>query len=318
MNQSRRRIGVYVSGLLSLIVLLAPSGQARAVLLTASFDDPSFPTGDLNAQVKISDTTIALTTAAYATSTTYGNRGLLDADKELYNYGGGGYGAGNAYSGGDKAVINSFLTYDDVVVSAVIGLTTAGTYYGAEAAGVCAGVAAAGGSGYLLYLADAWWNGNGYFVNSSNTGGLLQLVLTRKDAGMNTPLHGATLFDTATLMTTGADAYSDVANFIRLTVSGNEVTGEVWLNQTDDAGTPDATVSFTDPNVLSGHVGAYVAIGHYGSNVPGYNNNYGVAAVDDFQAVELTAAPEPTTLAFLAIGGAALAARRVRRHRTEN
>ncbi len=297
---------------LAMLICLTPVNAAMAVDIGANFDGWN----DLNAYVDVSDTSIGTAITNAATGTDDIDRGLPDGDNELYNYGGGG--AGDGYSGGDQALINSFLTYSNVVVSANVGLVSYDIYYGSEGAGVVAGMASGGGSGYLLYLADSWYHGDGYFVDSNDSGGLLQLVLTRKEASMNTPLNGATLYDTHDITTTDAGDYGDQPHHLKLTIDGTSVTGEVWLNQTDDTGDADATVSFVDNDPLSGHVGVYLAIGHYGSNPgnlgthKGYRENYGVAAVDDFYAAELVPAPEPATLGLMALGAAGLLAARRR------
>jgi len=295
--------------------LLSWAPAQAGVGISADFNDGTY--GDLDTLVNVSDTSIntTVTWGASADNVPGGtdpDYGLPDTDNEFYNSGGGGAGLG--YSGGDQALIDTDNTFSDVVATGVVGLTTVDTRYGSEGAGLVAGMAAGGGSGYLLYLADSWYNGDGYFVDSPNQGGLLQLILTRKEAANSTPLNGATLYDTNTITETDAANYSDQPQFLRLTVAGTTVTGEVWLNQADDTGAADATVSFTDPSVLSGHVGVYLAIGHYGSSPPNYRTNYGVAAVDDFQVIVSDEAPipEPAGLGLLGPGVLGLMRRRRR------
>ena len=298
------RIAASTVVLFGWLLLLGAAGVATAAI-TANFDDGTY--GDLDVLVDVSDTSVGTTLAALATHASYGDHGLVDADLELYNKGGGG--SGGVYYGGDKALIDTDEAFTDVVVTGVVGMTATSSY-GAAGAGLAAGMAAAGDSGYLLYLAS-WWNkGEGYFVQDAagTTGPAsseMQLILTRKDAAMNTPLNGVALSDVATVPKT-----HDVPHFLRLTVSGNTVTGEVWLNQESAVGAADATVTFTDASVLGGHVGAYLAIGYYGCNTPAYGNNYGLAAVDDFQA---DAIPEPATMGLLGLGCAGLAVIRRRR-----
>ncbi len=264
-------------------LLLAPAAPAA---LVANFDDGTM--GDLDSLVNISSRSL---TAAVRTDI----HGLPDADNELYI----GYGYGSP--GQDKAAITTGQAFTDVAASAVVGLF--GTGYSGGGGGLAAGVPASGGSGYLLYLANCWSDGGGVFWDDSLTSSSsdFELVLVRMAAGSSYPLDPGNLVSAVKL--TGF--VQDAPNFLRLTVAGNQVTGEAWLGQATPAGAASATVGFSDPSPLSGYAGVYLACRNAQSP---YSTNWGEVAVDDFAAD----VPEPASLLLLTVGTISLVGRRRR------
>lgn len=265
---------------LSVAVLLVSTlicGSAGAVV-TANFDDGTW--GDLDAAVNVSSRTLTVKVDNYT-------QALPDPDKELY--------INSAYGspGQDKAVIDNQTSFTDIVASAVVGLYNIG--YGGCGGGVVAGMPAAGGSGYLLYICNTWDGGSGNFWDSTANGGTStgnwQFVLARKEAGSSYPHSAGNVFQAVKL--TGFAP--DTANFLRLTVSGNEIKGELWQGQGSPAGAATQTLSFNDAAPLSGFTGAYLG----GRNAQFATGGWGEAAVDDFVAV----VPEPASLALLVLGG---------------
>jgi hypothetical protein len=266
------KIGMLVWVASLMLCMTAVPGLAA---VTANFDDGTW--GDLDAAVNVSSRALTVKVDNYT-------HALPDADKELYiSY---AYGS----PGQDKAVIDNQTLFTDIVASTVVGLY--GTGYQGCAGGLAAGMPASGGSGYLLYISSTWDGGAGNFWDSTVNGGTnssnWQFVLARKEAGSAYPHSAGNVFQALKL--TGFT--QDVPNFLRLTVNGNQVTGDLWMGQTAATGSPTASLSFTDATPLSGYTGAYLA---------GRNGQFGwgEAAVDDFVAV----VPEPMTLALLAIGG---------------
>ncbi len=159
----------------------------------------------------------------------------------------------NAYGspGQDKAAIDTYQNFDDVVVSGVVSLY--GTGYNAAGGGVVAGMPAAGGSGYLLYLTQTWEGGDAAWWDSS-VGGLWQLVLVKMQLGSAYPLSSGNAYQAVAV-----PLVQDASNFVQLSVNGNTITGQVWLGQTSPTGSPTATVSLTDGTPLSGYAGVYLA-----------------------------------------------------------
>ncbi len=259
------------------------SGSASAAMVVADFDDGTW--GDLDVAVNVSSRSLTVTVGN-------SSQALPDADNELYiNY---SYGS----PGQDKAVIDNEMSFTDVVASGVVGLYGEG--YNGAGGGLAAGMAGSGGSGYLLYICNTWSNGSGAWWDQAINGGTstsgFQFVLVRKDAGTSYPLSAGNAFEAAKL--TGFA--QDTPNFLRLTVQGSQVTGELWAGQSSPVGSPTATLSLTDSAPLSGHVGAYLAARNARYDA------WGRAAVDDFVAV----VPEPASLALLALGGVLIRRRR--------
>jgi hypothetical protein len=259
----------------SVVLWLAGNASAPAASIDVNFDDGT--TGALNAQVNVSSR--PLTTA-------------VTSDVHAPPVSGQAWYALSAYGspGQDKAVIDTAQSFSSVVVSDVV--TLYGTGYSGGGGGVVAGMPAAGGSGYLLYLAQTWSNGGGAWWDST-VGGTWQLVLVKMLAGSATPLAAGDVYQAVQV----AGVTQGLPDFVQLSVNGNAITGQVWVGQTSVAGAQTATVSLTDASPLSGYAGAFLA----GRNLQcPYTTNYGVASVDNFTAA---VAPEPATLALLALGG---------------
>jgi hypothetical protein len=260
----------------ALFLLGIPSVQAAVV--SVNFDDGT--TGALNAPVNVSSRNLT-------TTVTLDTHGLPGADKKLFiSY---GYGS----PGQDKAVIDTNQSFTNVVVSAVVG--TYGTGYAGGGGGVVAGMPAAGGAGYLLYLTNQWSGGGGAYWDSSlgSSDQNWQLILVRKAAGTATPLAAGSVYTSAQLL----GVVADTPNFLRLTLNGNLVSGEVWLGQSSPVGAATTTIGVSDSSPLSGYAGVYLA----GRNQKSpYAATWGQTAIDDFTADMV---PEPATLALLALGG---------------
>jgi hypothetical protein len=290
-QSSNMRTGGIVA--VSAVLVLLLGSATEAVTISADFNDGTYG-AHLDTLVDMSPgETINTTIAAKATTGGGTDLGLTDDDNEFYAT---GYGYAN---GKDRALIDTDSTFGDVVVTAVAGIND-NSNTGQAAAGVVAGVPTGGGSGYLLYVVGTWGSSSyGAGRYRSDTEDLLQLVLARMDDGNGSPLTDAVLSDTANADALGP--YENVPNFLQLTVDGTSVTGKAWLNQSDDSGDADLEVSFTDNNPLSGHAGVFVVHGYYGASPPSATGtNWGVAAVDDFEATEV---PEPATLLLLGLGG---------------
>lgn len=251
---------------------------ASPIQIRANFDDGTL--GDLDAKVSVSSSTM---TDAKIVVTNNSN-GLPDADKELYvQY---IYGAA-----ADKAVIDTQNVFGDVIVSGVVGLYN--TAYNGGGAGVVAGMPAAGGGGYLLYITNNFADGSGRFWDSAlGSSNHWQLVLARKVVGSAYPLSAGNAVSRVKL----SAFLENQPNFLRLTVNGTSVTGEAWVGQASAVGIPSATVSLADTSPLTGYTGVYLA----GRNlsIPPEKSSFGAVAVDDFKARSLLDSP-PTAVTDL-------------------
>lgn len=260
--------------LLAVLGLLAHASISAAAI-NVDFDDGT--RGTLSTLVNVSSRSLTTTVASDVHAPPVSGKALY----ALYAYGSPGQ---------DKAAIDTAQSFSNVVASDVV--TLYGTGYGGGAAGVVAGMPATGGSGYLLYLTQAWSNGNGAWWDSG-VGGTWQLVLAKMGAGTANPLAAGNVYQAVQV----PGVSQDVPSFVQLTVTGSTITGQVWVGQTSATGTRTAAVSLTDSSSLSGYAGVYLA----GRNVQCPSvTNWGTASVDNFSA---TMTPEPVTLALLAVGG---------------
>lgn len=266
-----RNSSVTVAALFVALWLLA--GTAAPAVVVVSFDDGT--SGALNASVNVSSKSLTTIVSSDVHAPAVSGKALY----AKYSYGSPGQ---------DKAVIDTAQAFSNVVTSDVV--TLEGTGNGGGAGGVVAGMPAASGSGYLLYLTNAWNQGGGAWWDSS-VGGAWQLVVVKKLAGSANPLAAGNVYQAIQV----AGVTPGLPNYVQLSVNGNTITGQVWAGQTSATGAQTAVVSLTDSSPLSGYVGAYLA----GRNLQcPYVTNWGVASVDDFTA----GVPEPASLLLAAIG----------------
>ena len=221
--------------------------------MTANFNDGTM--GDLDVVVPVSYAESPITVEVSNQAA-----GLPDADMDLYIQ------SADKSPGLDCAVLDTQNFHRDVTVSAVVGMNGSEpvdwndtTKYRNGGAGVIAGSLAGRGCGYMLYVVRNWGDvGTGQFF--SHTVGPLynyQLILVRNDpAAPGYPLEGKT-FQGVRL----AGFAEDFPNYLRLTVQGTQVRGELWLNKTEALGSPDHTLTVTDYAPLAGYTARTYVVG---------------------------------------------------------